>query len=165
MKTPLAAASLACLLLAGCVTQPAPLQGDYLAITPEDAAAGDRTGASVRWGGRVVEVEPQADRTCFTMLSTRLDASGRPYGGSDATGGRFIACRTGFYDPAVFEADREVTFTGRIDGYETRRIGEYDYRFPRVTADVVYLWPEREDVRVIVHHDPYPYPWHGWWWW
>lgn len=164
MKTPLAAASLACLLLAGCVTQPVPLQGDYLAITPEDAAAGDRTGASVRWGGRVVEVEPQADRTCFVMLSTRLDASGRPYGGSDATGGRFLACRPGFYDPAIFEQDREVTFTGRIEGYETRRIGEYDYRFPRVAADVVYLWPERENVRVIVH-DPYPYPWHGWWWW
>jgi outer membrane lipoprotein len=32
----------------------------------------------------------------------------------------------------VFGKNREVTFTGRIDGYENRRIGEYDYRFPRV---------------------------------
>ncbi|NZA26913.1 Slp family lipoprotein [Luteimonas sp. SJ-92] len=150
-------------LLAGCATQPVPLRGDYPAITPEDAAAGDRTGASVRWGGRVIEVEPQAARTCFTMLSTRLDASGRPDRASEATGGRFLACRPGFYDPAVFAVDREVTFTGRIEGYENRSIGEYDYRFPRIDADVVYLWPEREDVRVIVHHDPYP--WRGWWWW
>src|SRR3546814_1580673 len=63
------------------------------------------------------------------MISTRLNANGRPYWATDDTGGRFIACRAGFYDPAVFEKNREVSFTGRIDGYENRRIGGYDYRF------------------------------------
>lgn len=153
------AASIA--LLGACASVPQPLQGEFNPITPRDAAATDSTGASVRWGGRIVNVEPQANRTCFEMISTMLGESGRPYWGSDDTGGRFLACRTGFYDPAVFEKNREVTFIGRVAGYENRRIGEYDYRFPRVEADVVYLWPMRETVDVVSY--PAPWPWWGWW--
>jgi outer membrane lipoprotein len=62
----------------------------------------------------------------------------------------------GFYDPAVFEAGRDVTFIGKIDGYQNTRIGEYDYRLPKLSADVIYLWPEQRQVDVV----PYPYgPW------
>src|SRR3546814_18766638 len=77
------------------------------------------------------------------MISTRLTASGRPYWAEDDTGGRFIACRAGFNDPAIFEKNREVSFTGRIDGYENRRIGGYDYPLPHVAPDLVSLWPNR----------------------
>lgn len=157
----LAAAALASALLAACVTQPKPLQGQYSAITPRQAANRDSTGAQVRWGGRVVSVDPGDTGTCFEMLSTGLDASGRPYRSSDAVEGRFIACRTGFYDPALFEKNREVTFAGRVDGYQNRQIGGYSYRFPRLAADVVYLWPVRERVNVITQ----PAPWWGWGWW
>lgn len=156
-----AIAGVAAFLLAACATAPAPLQGDYAAITPRDAADRDSTGATVRWGGRIVQVEPKENRTCFEMIATRLNAYGRPLWATDDTGGRFIACRAGFYDPAVFEKNREVTFTGRIDGYENRRIGGYDYRFPHVAADVVYLWPIRERVNVITR--PAPWPWWGYW--
>ncbi|MCD9028414.1 Slp family lipoprotein [Luteimonas sp. BDR2-5] len=149
------------LLLGACASQPKPLQGAYTELTPHDAAQGDSTGARVRWGGRIVQVEPRPDATCFEMIATRLTATGRPYWASDDTNGRFIACRAGFYDPAVFEKNREVTFTGRIAGYDNRRIGEYDYRFPRVDADVVYLWPIREQVDVITR--PAPWPWWGYW--
>lgn len=148
-------------VLAACVSQPQPLQGAFAEISPQDAAATDRTGAAVRWGGRVVEVEPQSNRTCFQMISTRLGSTARPMASSDDTGGRFIACRSGFYDPALFQANREVTFTGRISGYESRKIGEYDYRFPVLEADVVYLWPIRERVDVVQY--PAPWPWWGWW--
>jgi outer membrane lipoprotein len=160
---PLVTLALATALLAACATQPKPLQGQYSAVTPHDAAGHDSTGAQVRWGGRIVSVDPGANQTCFEMLSTRLDGTGRPYWGSDEIGGRFIACRTGFYDPALFEKNREVTFTGRIDGYENRQIGGYDYRFPRLAADVVYLWPVRERVNVI--SQPAPWPLWGWGWW
>jgi outer membrane lipoprotein len=152
---PLAAAC----LLAACAT-PAPLKGTYAPITPQQASATDATGMLVRWGGRVVSVEPQAQRTCFQMLATRLQGSGRPSDAGDGTGGRFIACRAGFYDPALFEKNREVTFTGRIEGYETRKIGEYDYRFPKLAADVVYLWPEQQRVELV--RDPLFYPYMGW---
>ena len=161
MITRLATVALAASVLAACATQPRPLQGQFAQITPRDAITTDSTGAMVRWGGRIVQVEPQTNRTCFEMLSTRLDTYARPYWASDDTGGRFIACRAGFYDPAVFERNREVTFTGRVDGYENRRIGGYDYRFPRVEAETVYLWPVRERVDVVMR--PAPWPWWGWW--
>ena len=165
----LLAAVCAGVLLAGCATQPVPLQGAYTAVTPEQAVDGASAGTTVRWGGRIVEVTPESSRTCFQMLSAPLDATGRPSFRDDRTGGRFIACRAGFYDPALFTADREVTFTGRVTTTEQVRIGEYDYRLPRLDADVVYLWPERADVQVI-RYDPYPWGppgWgpRGWWWW
>lgn len=157
----LLATAAALLVLSACASQPKPLQGAYAEITPHAAMEADNTGAMVRWGGRIVQVEPRTDATCFEMISTRLTATGRPYWADDDTNGRFIACRAGFYDPAVFEKNREVTFTGRIDGYENRRIGEYDYRFPRVAADVVYLWPKRDNVNIVTR--PAPWPWWGWW--
>ena len=157
----IAVVGLAALLLAACATQPQPLQGEFADISPQDAVERDSAGAMVRWGGRIVRTEPLANRTCFEMISTRLNSSGRPYWATDDVGGRFIACREGFYDPALFQQDREVTFTGRIDGYESRQIGEYDYRVPRVAADVVYLWPVRERVDVVSR--PAPWPWWGWW--
>ncbi|RPE81250.1 Slp family lipoprotein [Vulcaniibacterium tengchongense] len=166
MNARLAVLAASAVLLAACATQPKPLQGEFASITPRDAAANDSTGAAVRWGGRIVQVEPQSNRTCFEMISTNLGTTGRPSWGSDDTGGRFLACRTGFYDPAVFEKNREVTFVGRVSGYETRKIGGYDYRFPVVDADVVYLWPQRETVDVIYNnYPPHPWPWWGWGWW
>ena len=83
----------------------------------------------------------------------------------DRSLGRFIACRAGFYDPEVFMAGREITVSGRVEGFETRKVGNYDYRYPRVAAEVVYLWPERRDVDVIV--DPWyrgGYYGRGWGW-
>jgi len=170
-----ALAASAALLLSACVSQPKPLQGAYADITPEAAMQSESIGASVRWGGRIVAVEPRADSTCFEMISTRIGTGGRPATARDETNGRFIACRAGFYDPAVFEQNREVTFTGRIDGYENRRIGEYDYRFPKIAADVVYLWPKRDTTTVVYPAAPYYHPyygfypgwrwgWGGWWW-
>jgi len=144
MKIRVVILTLATALIAACVSQPQPLQGQFATITPRQAADHDSTGAGVRWGGRIVEVEPGQNRTCFEMLATRLDV-----------------CRSGFYDPALFQKNREVTFTGHVDGYENRRIGGYDYRFPHIAADVVYLWPVRERVNVITR--PAPWPWWGWW--
>lgn len=161
MKVRLYPLALAAVLLSACASAPQPLQGSFTEITPRDAADRDATGSMVRWGGRIVGVEPQTNRTCFEMISTRLSDYGRPYWATDDVGGRFIACRNGFYDPALFERNREVTFTGRIDGYENRNIGGYDYRFPHVEADVVYLWPIRERVDVVSHAAPWP--WWGWW--
>jgi outer membrane lipoprotein len=126
-------------LLAGCATAPKPLQGEFSSSSPgQDAPEGTR----VRWGGTIVEVEPKQDVTCFQILSRELGPLARPREG-DVSEGRFIACRSGFYDPAIFDIGREVTVVGNRSGVEVRRIGEYDYTLPRVAADVVYLWPVR----------------------
>lgn len=168
------AAIAASLLLAACATAPKPLQGTFPQVSPRDAVAGAQVGSSVRWGGAIVETKPGPNNTCFQLVSRPLNATGRPQSDlPDATDGRFIACRAGFYDPAVFAPGREVTFIGRIDGYENAKIGEYDYKLPRVAADVVYLWPQvREvEIRPSPFYDPFWGPgwgprwgWGGWWW-
>lgn len=129
------------LAMAGCATAPKALQGQFASQSPQEDAS---TGASVRWGGIVIEVAPQADRTCFQILSRELSGSGRPRP-SDASEGRFLACRAGFYDPAVFTQGREVTVVGTLDGIERRNVGEFELQLPRIAASTVYLWPERVD--------------------
>lgn len=160
----------ACALLGACATAPKPLQGSFTEVTPRDATASPQGAANVRWGGSIVETKPGPDSTCFQMIARPLNSTGRPSNDSpDATSGRFIACRAGFYDPAVFAPGREVTFIGHVDGVETTKIGEYDYRLPKVSADVVYLWPERREVELRpspYYYDPFWGPrWGGWWGW
>lgn len=169
-KIRLIAVAAGSLLLAACATAPKPLQGAFTPVTPREAVAGSQIGAPVRWGGRIVETVPGQDRTCFQLISRPLSGTGRPLGNApDATDGRFIACRAGFYDPAIFSEGREVTFIGRVDGVETKRIGDYDYRLPRMTADVVYLWPEVREVEIRpspYYYDPFWGPrWGRWGWW
>jgi outer membrane lipoprotein len=135
---------LAAALLSACATAPAPLQGQYAALQPEDAAAAARAGDKVRWGGRIVSVSTEKLLSCFEVVGAPLDAGGRPRR-VDRSTGRFIACRSGFYEPQVFAPGREITIAGQVEGFETRKVGEYDYRYPRVAAEVVYLWPERRD--------------------
>ena len=154
---------LAASLLAACATLPQPLRSEVTEITPAQAREAGRPGLPVRWGGRIVKTEPLKDRTCFEMIGSALDGDGRPSDMTDDGSGRFIACKSGFYDPAIFLKNREVTFVGRIDGFETRTIGEYDYRQPRMAADVIYLWPEAREVDAR-YPVPRPWPWWGWDW-
>ena len=69
----------------------------------------------------------------------------------------------------LFAEGREVTFVGKIEAYESTRIGDYDYQLPRVAADVVYLWPEVREVEVVrpyPYYDPFWGPrWGRWGWW
>lgn len=139
-------ASLAIVLaLSGCATQsqlPGNLRGSYSDLSARDAALANYQNQQVRWGGRIIQIEPKDNRTCFEIVAARLDTTGRP-DWHDETGSRFIACRNGFHDPSVFRINRDVTFTGTITGYEDRVIVTHDYRFPKLEADTIHLWPER----------------------
>lgn len=146
--------------LTACVSVPKPLQGTFSPLTPEAAARGQVSGELVRWGGHIVSVVPGRGHSCFEIVAVPLGDSGRPRD-VDQSLGRFIACRAGFYEPEVFEEGREVTISGRIDGFEMRKVGDYDYSYPRVAADVVYLWPVQ---RPEHYYNAYPYgPWYGPW--
>ena len=162
----IALAGAAIALLGACASAPQPLQGTFTPVTPEQAVATTQTGASVRWGGRIVETMTAQASTCFQMIGMPLDATGRPDSDrADASQGRFLACRAGFFDPAIFTPGRDVTFVGSVQGTDMVRIGEYDYQLPKISADVVYLWPVVTEVRVIA--DPwgpwgYGGPWGPW---
>lgn len=145
------------LALGACATVPAPLVGDYASTRPAAGTSGER----VRWGGEIIRVDTAADRTCFEILGRELDDSARPRR-RDESAGRFLACRDGFYDPEVFTKGREVTVTGTLDGNELRKVGDYDYRYPRVAADVIYLW--QKPVARARYYDPYPWYGYGFGW-
>ncbi len=148
--------------LTGCVTVPKPLQGTFAPIAPEHASTQAHEGDLVRWGGRIIGVEPTKEQTCFEIISRALTDSAKPVGNVDASAGRFLACRAGFYDPAIFTNERDLTITGRLIGYETRRIGEFDYAYPKIAADVVYLWPQNDRTEVRYFNDPF-WPGYGYW--
>jgi len=157
--------------LGGCATVPNQLAGEnFAAITPQQAASQSAGGQRVRWGGEIINVEPRADTTCFEVLSRELYADARPKRRGDRSEGRFIACGQGFFDPAVYTKGRDLTITGSVSGSEQHKVGEYNYTFPHVNADQVYLWPKREPVDAYYTRGPYfdpfwgPYWGYGGWW-
>ena len=147
------------LLASACTTIPEQLKGEYTPLIPENTSEKDLQTA-VRWGGVILETRPEDDFTCFEILSKQLEKSMRPEK-ADQSGGRFIACKPGFYDPEVFEKGREVTVTGKLIHMDVRTIVEYDYHFPVVDIEFMSLWPER---RERINYDYYgmyrPYYWH-----
>jgi outer membrane lipoprotein len=143
------------LLLAGCVSAPKPLQGEFAAVGPRDALQADLTGQRVRWGGQLVEIERFETHTCFLVAGAPLGEDARPAPRSEGRA-RFLACRAGAYDPAVFSPGRWVTFAGTLAGADVHEIGG-GFRMPLLEADVVYLWPESPgEARV---RTPSPYAW------
>jgi len=146
--------------IAGCASLPAPLEGEYSESFYPDQAGERSVGANVRWGGTVVETRPESDRTCIEILAQELESNARPVQ-SDQAYGRFIACRNEFIDPEIFVNGREVTVAGEITGFRNRKVGEFEYVYPVVGADAVYLWPEREDHSRHGHgYHPWGYPYY-----
>lgn len=144
------------LLASGCATVPEPLGGEFGQLTPEQSSD-QHVGQRVRWGGSVVDTRPGESETCIEILSRSLDDRARPHDG-DAQQGRFLACREGFEDPAVFKSGRDVTVVGTLTGFVEGRIGEFSYVYPRVDAETLFLWGEETAPRYY-HHPWYYDPW------
>jgi len=151
------------MLLTACSSIPEPLQGTYSELTPKATSARD-IGTNVRWGGVILDARPDANRTCFEVLSRELDRSMRPED-EDLTQGRFIACRNGFLDPEVFAKGREITLTGEVQALDQRKVGDFDYTYPVLAARFMTMWPERPDVIINNFNDPFydPFIWGPYW--
>lgn len=143
--------------LCGCV--PAALRGDYPDISPRAAAVAppaDGAAMRVRWGGTILSAHNEPERTCFEVLGLPLDGSARP-AASERDEGRFVACQSGYSDPGLFVPGRDITVVGVVTGIEARRVGEYQYRYPRLAADTVHLWPQHEWEPVFYAYELFPY--------
>lgn len=148
--------------LTGCVTMPDELQGERYSQAFYPIQAIDRSvGAPVRWGGMIVETRPEAERTCIEVLARELDARARPEP-SDQDLGRFLACDSSFLDPEIYTKGREVTTVGRLAAFQTGQVGEFEYRYPRVAADAIHLWPERQYDDDLTYRGGYFVPYYGW---
>lgn len=118
-------------------------------------------GADVRWGGEIVSVKNQRAETIVEVAGRKLEKDGRPRY-RETSEGRFLTRVSGFLDPVVFAAGREITVRGRIEDVVEQPIGEFPYRYPMVRAEHVYLWEPLPPPRA---YDPYWWdPWYPWGW-
>ena len=148
------------LAVSACTTIPEEIQGTYQEISPARVEPGV-FGSEVRWGGVILSSKISDNTTCFEVLSRNLDKYLRPKL-EDSTLGRFIACKPGFHDPLVFTKGRELTVTGSLRAIETRKVDDFDYRYPVLAVDDLVLWQKRGVVmRYRGYSDPFYGPW-GW---
>ena len=113
----------------------------------------------VRWGGEILEIVNREDFTELTILARPLSKNGEP-SETDSSPGRFIARIAGFIDPEEYPTGRRITVRGTLANADTRKVGEYSYVHPVVSATDWYLWPELE------RRQPDRYPWwyyDPWW--
>lgn len=128
------------------------------------AVTADNAQTQVRWGGELINTRPTREgSTCFEILSRPLDSGARPRdislrGSSDmdasmGTTGRFVACITGFYDPELYKAGRDVTVVGTQTGTIGQTVGGMVIQEPLVNATNIHLWRPRPPA----YYNPYPY--------
>ena len=126
-----------------------------LAANPEAAR-----GRRVAFGGEILQVTVRAQETEIEVLHHPLRADDSP-DLSAPSAGRFLVRRAGFLDPAVYPAGRLVTAVGAVEGAAERPLGEINYRYPVIRAELLYLWPRYQVVYppTPYFYYPYPYPW------
>ena len=136
--------SLVILLVTGCA--PA-ISQDVLRDTDKDLPfqavlrnPDDFKGKTILLGGNIIETTPLPGKTRMTILQYPLGFRNKP--SVDAVSeGRFIVEATGFLDPVVYSAGRQVTVAGIIGGKEVLPLGEINYTYPVVVSRELYLWP------------------------
>lgn len=173
MKPRVFGVSLVC-CVASCAVPPAEIRsGPFNDVTITQAQQQNLVGQRVRWGGDIARVTPGRERTCFEVVGRPLTREARPRAG-DETDGRFITCAPGFYDPTVYEHGRQLTVIGTLEEAEVGKIGDFEYHYPRIAGEKLYLWPQREPAMAAYapwanpYGEPYQGPWTfgpwGYWW-
>ena len=148
-------------MVAGCQTTPEPLRGEFTPISPWVAAEQSAIDIPVRWGGTVVEVATGEQLTCIEVVSRPLTGESRPVS-DDVSDGRFIGCNQGFVDPEIVRIGRDVTMTGWVDEFETRLIGEFEYKYPVLDASALFIWPVATAPNYVVYYGwPAALGWYG----
>ncbi|WP_275482607.1 MULTISPECIES: Slp family lipoprotein [Yersinia] len=133
---------LSALLLTGCVTIPDAIKGTT--ATPQQNLNAVRNapqvfaGQEARFGGTVVNVVNEKQRTRLEIASVPLDSGARPILGEPSQG-RVIAYVDGFLDPVDFRGHL-VTVVGPIVGSEAGKIGMTPYNFVVINATGYKRW-------------------------
>lgn len=147
--------------LAGCMSVPPEIQGT--SATPQMDlvrvmnAPSLYVGQESRFGGRVVGVRTEPDRTRLEISTLPLDDIGRPQLSSPSEG-RIVAYVKGFLEPIDFK-NQLVTVVGPISGTEQGKIGERDYRYVVVNTQGYKRW--RVVQQAVLPPSPFYDPWWG----
>jgi outer membrane lipoprotein len=101
---------------------------------------GSYRGRTVLEGGRVVATTPLKDGTWIEVLQLPLDRWDIPQIDTTQSGGRFLAMKEDFIDPAVLHPGMWITIVGEITGMTTRPIGEVDYTYLIIKIQFLKAW-------------------------
>jgi outer membrane lipoprotein len=119
-------------------------------------------GATIIWGGIVIDEQNQPRQTVLTILETPLDYRGIP---EDAfySRGRFIARIAVGEDQALKEYGerKKITLAGDIVGVVTRQVNGTQLSYPVVQVKELHLFPRSNDSRFFRpgdYWDRYGYP-------
>ena len=136
-------------ILSGCASKPLVDRNLVdLTLSPEQVSQRDALPVgTVNWGGRIIAVRNAGETSEIEVLSYPVSGNGRP-DTQRASDGRFIAVKTGFVDPLIYDEGRTVTIVGTLKEYRDGNIGSQTYRWPVITAIDIAPAPERAPERV-----------------
>lgn len=127
--------------LSGCSSHPVQQQS----VTPAQLSTNpdpELKGTELVWGGEIISVKNETDRTLLEVLAYPLNSSGEAVAGRASTG-RFLADREGYLEPREYKPGRRVTVTGPFLGYKDGEVDGTFYRYPALEARQLTLWPEK----------------------
>jgi outer membrane lipoprotein len=107
-------------------------------------------GAMVLLGGKVVDTRAISDGTELVVLQLDIGSNDRPLD-NDRSQGRFLVRSDRFIDPAIFPPGTLITVVGRLQGSETRPIGEMPYIYPVIAPAEMKKWPAGSDASPRFH--------------
>jgi len=97
------------------------------------------SGKLLMLGGTIVDTKNLKAGTQIEVLQKPLDGEGQP-AVTDETGGRFLVVTSQFLDGAIYHRGRSITIIGEVAGSKLQPLGEFEYRYPVLTAKDLHLW-------------------------
>ncbi len=101
-------------------------------------------GQTMLLGGKVIETSTRAGTTEMVVLQLEIGNRDRPRD-NDQSQGRFLVRSAQFIDPAIFPPGTLITVAGRLQGSESRLIGEMSYAYPVIDILEIKKWPPNSD--------------------
>ncbi len=115
--------------------------GPFVAVQQDPAKY---QGETMLLGGKVIETSARAEATEMVVLQLEIGSRDRPMD-NDKSQGRFLVRSAQFIDPAIFPQGTLITVVGRLQGSETRLIGEMAYTYPVIDIVEIKKWPPNSD--------------------
>lgn len=152
-------------ILAGCSNLPVAIQDSPqpdISLSQTNQNMAQHQNQTVRWGGKIVQVENDNAGSTIHIVQLPLKHYGRP----DAdqyknSAGRFIVITTKYLDPQIYQQDRLITISGTISGERNITVDKREMQVPVVNLEENYLWPEpvKRDDGIYIENgyfvDPY----------
>ena len=96
-------------------------------------------GQTMLLGGKVIETSTSVGITEMVVLQLEIGSGDRPKD-NDISQGRFLVRSAQFVDPAIFPQGTLITVVGRVQGSESRLIGEMPYTYPVIDLIEIKKW-------------------------